>query len=340
MASKKIGVILLNTGSAASPHVPDVRVYLKQFLSDPRIIDLPAWQRWIIVNLFVLPFRPKKTGEAYEAIWTERGSPLIAFSEDFCAALQAKMPEAIVKIGMAYGAPSISKTLDELMAAGVERIIVVPMFPQYASATTGSVLECVYKHCAEQWNVPALSVLPPYYNDAGYLDAWHAVAAPALEAFRPDHVLLSYHGLPERQVKKCDPSGTHCLKQQDCCEQAVPANRMCYRHHCVQTSKALIHRLGLQEGKYSVAFQSRLGRDPWLSPATDETIERLAKQGVKRLAILSPAFVADCLETLEELGMQGKESFVEHGGEDLLLVPSLNAHPAWVNALHRLLVAI
>lgn len=340
MANKKTGVILLNTGSAASPHVPDVRVYLRQFLSDPRIIDLPAWQRWIIVNLFVLPFRPKKTGEAYEAIWTERGSPLLAFSEDFCVALQAVMPEAIVKIGMAYGAPSIAQSLDALMAAGVERIIVVPMFPQYASATTGSVVECVYKHCAKQWNVPAISVLPPYFDDAGYLDAWQEVATPALAGFQPDHVLLSYHGLPERQVKKCDPSGTHCLATPDCCAHEVPANRMCYRRHCMETSKALIHRLGLEEGKYSVAFQSRLGRDPWLSPATDETIVRLAKQGVKRLAILSPAFVADCLETLEELGMQGKESFLDHGGEDLLLVPSLNAHPTWVAALRALVARI
>lgn len=335
--SKKIGVILLNTGSAASPHVPDVRVYLKQFLSDPRIIDLPAWKRWIIVNCFVLPFRPKQTGEAYEAIWTERGSPLLAFSEDFRDALQAKMPEAVVKIGMAYGAPKIGDSLDELMAAGVERIVVVPMFPQYASATTGSVVECVYKHCAKQWNVPALSVLPPYFDDGAYLDAWKEVAGPALAAFKPDHVLLSYHGLPERQLKKCDPSGSHCLVKEHCCDVAVHANRMCYRRHCMETSKALVARLGLAEGAYSITFQSRLGRDPWLKPATDETIEALAKSGVKRLAIVSPAFVADCLETLEELGMQGKESFLEHGGEDFLLVPSLNAHPAWVDALHGLI---
>lgn len=337
---KKIGIILLNTGSAASPHVPDVRAYLKQFLSDPRIIDLPAWQRNLIVYCFILPFRPKKTGEAYEAIWTERGSPLVAFSEDLRDALQARMPEAIVKIGMAYGKPRIPDVLDELMAAGIDRILAVPMFPQYASATTGSVVECVYKHCAGKWNVPALSVLPPFFDDPGFIDAWHAVAAEGLDKFRPDHVLLSYHGLPERQVKKCDPSGSHCLQSPDCCERRVPANRMCYRHHCVETSKALIKRLGLEEGKYSITFQSRLGRDPWLTPATDETIVQLAKSGVKRLAVLSPAFVADCLETLEEIGIQAKESFLEHGGEDYLLLPSLNAHPAWVEALHRLLEEI
>lgn len=338
--SKKTGVILLNTGSAASPHVPDVREYLSQFLSDPRIIDLPAWQRWIIVNCFILPFRPKKTGEAYEAVWTDRGSPLIAFSEDFRDALQAQLPDHIVKIGMAYGTNRITASLDALMDAGVERIIVVPMFPQYASATTGSVLECVYKHCAGKWNVPSISVLPAFHDDPGFLEAWAEVAAPALADFKPDHVLLSYHGLPERQVKKCDPSGSHCLQKPDCCAHEVPANRMCYRRHCMETGKAIVQRLGLAEGQYSITFQSRLGRDPWLKPATDETIEELAKKGVKRLAILSPAFVADCLETLEEIGMQGKESFLEHGGHDFLLVPSLNAHPRWVSALKDLIAKI
>nr|AUN36995.1 ferrochelatase protoheme ferro-lyase [uncultured bacterium] len=317
--------------------MPEVREYLRQFLSDPRIIDLPGWQRSLIVNLFVLPFRPKKTGEAYEAIWTKRGSPLIAFSEDFRDALQTLMPDAIVKIGMAYGSPKIPDVLDELAAAGVERIIAVPMFPQYASATTGSVIECVYKHCAKKWNVPALSVLPPYFDDPGYLDAWKDVAAQALAEFRPDHVLLSYHGLPERQIKKCDPSGNHCLASAACCDVEVPANRMCYRRHCMVTSRALAERLGLGPEGHSVTFQSRLGRDPWLRPATDETIVALAKRGVKRLAVLSPAFVADCLETLEEIGIQARASFLEHGGEDFLLVPSLNANPAWVSALHSLI---
>jgi len=333
----RIGVVLLNTGSADSPKVPDVRAYLRQFLSDPRVIDLPGWKRWLIVNLFVLPFRPKKTGHAYEAIWTERGSPLISISEDFAAQLQARMPDALVVIGMAYGKPSIHTAIDRLLEAQVDRIVVVPMFPQYASATTGSVLECVYKHCAEKYNVPSVSVVPPYYNDPGYIEAWVANARPHLDAFQADHVILSYHGLPERQVRKGDPSGAHCLCRADCCETENANNRNCYRRHCLTTARELIARLGLEEGKYTIAFQSRLGRDPWLGPATDETIESLAQHGVKRLAILSPAFVADCLETLEELGMGGKESFLEHGGEDFLLVPSLNTNDAWVDALHTLI---
>ena len=334
---KKTGVLLANIGSAAKPEVPEVRAYLGQFLSDPRIIDIAAWKRKIIVNCFILPFRPKYTAEAYRAIWTERGSPLLAFSEDFRDALSEALPELEIQIGMAYGEPSLNGAFDALIAAQVDRILVVPMFPQYASATTGSVLDCVYRAAAKRWNVPSLTVLPPFYEDAGFLDAWKAVAEAPLAEFKPDHTILSYHGLPERQIRKSDPTGAHCLCKEDCCETRTVANQFCYRRQCMETSKALVDRLGLEEGKYTVAFQSRLGRDPWLKPATDTTIEALAKQGVKRLAVLSPAFTADCLETLEELGIQGKESFQEHGGEDLMLVPSLNAHPHWVEGMAALI---
>jgi ferrochelatase len=332
-----VGVLLVNTGSSSAPRVPETRAYLRQFLSDPRIIDIAAWKRWLLVNLIILPTRPKKTAHAYAAVWTDRGSPLIVFSEDFRDALAARLDGAHVAIGMAYGEPSIGRAIDELIAKGIDRLLVVPMFPQYASATTGSVLEFVYRHCGEKWNVPHITALPPYFEDPGFLEAWRQVAEPELEAFKPDYVLLSYHGLPERQILKCDPSGSHCLKSPDCCARAVPANRMCYRRHCMESSRRLVERLGLQEGQYKVTFQSRLGREPWLSPATDETIEELAKQGVKRLAVLSPAFTADCLETLEEIGMGGKETFLEHGGEAFHLVPSLNAHPAWVSAMENLL---
>lgn len=333
---KRVGVLLVNTGSSSAPRVPETRAYLRQFLSDPRIIDVPGWKRWIIVNCFILPFRPKRTAHAYEAVWTERGSPLIAISEDFRDALAQALPEAAVAIGMAYGKPSVGEGLDSLLGQQVERVIVVPMFPQYASATTGSVLEAVYTQAKEKWNVPALSALPPFHEDEGFLNAWQAVTRPALEAFRPDHVILSYHGLPERQILKSDPSGRHCLKSATCCDVRVPANHYCYRRQCMETGRALVGRLGLKAGEYSIAFQSRLGRDPWLSPATDQTITTLAKKGVKRLAVLSPAFVADCLETLEEIGIGGKENFLHHGGEDFLLVPSLNAHPEWVKALAAL----
>ena len=337
MKTLTTGILLINTGSSAAPEAAETREYLRQFLSDARIIDIAAWKRWIIVNCFILPFRPKQTAEAYKAIWTDRGSPLISISEDFAQALAEQLPDMPIEIGMAYGVPAIETGMDKLMARNVDRILIVPMFPQYASATTGAVMERSFKYAAKQWNVPFLSVLPPYYDDEGYLDAWKAVAADRLAAFNPDHVLLSYHGLPERQIYKGDASGVHCLKVNDCCSVENPANKNCYRRHCMVSSRAIIERLGLEEGKYSITFQSRLGRDPWLSPATDQTIVKLAESGVKRLAVLSPAFTADCLETLEEIGMQAKESFIEHGGEAFELIPSLNTHPEWVAAMAALI---
>lgn len=337
MKKHSTGILLINTGSSSAPETAETRVYLRQFLSDHRILDIPAWKRWIILNCFILPFRPKQTAEAYRAIWTDRGSPLIYISEDFAGELSKRFPEVRFEIGMAYGVPSIEEGLDKLMAQNLDRIIIVPMFPQYASATSGAVMERSFKHAAKQWNVPFLSVLPPYYDDEGYLDAWKAVAAERLEAFQPDHVLLSYHGLPERQILKGDKSGAHCLKHDDCCAVENDVNKNCYRRHCMVSSRALVERLGLKEGAYSITFQSRLGRDPWLSPATDQTIVDLAESGVKRLAVLSPAFTVDCLETLEEIGMEAKESFLEHGGEAFELIPSLNTHPKWVDAMVALI---
>lgn len=334
------GILLLNTGSSSAPETAETREYLRQFLSDPRIIDIAAWKRWIIVNCFILPFRPKQTAEAYKAIWTDRGSPLISISEDFAEALAKELPDMPIALGMAYGVPSIEDGIEELLEKDVDRIIVAPMFPQYASATTGAVMERCYRYAAKQWNVPFFSVLPPYYDDEGYLDAWREVAAERLEAFKPDHVILSYHGLPERQIEKGDPSGEHCLKVPDCCGVLNSANKHCYRRHCAVTARAIMERLGLTDENCTLTFQSRLGRDPWLTPATDETVERLAGEGVKRLAILSPAFTADCLETLEEIGMQAKESFLEHGGEAFELIPSLNTHPTWVRAMADLIRAV
>lgn len=330
---ERTGIILINTGSPDAPHVPETRRYLRQFLSDPRVIDITPIGRWFLLNFVILPFRPKESSEAYESVWTERGSPLIVNSEDFRDALRAEFPDTQVEIAMAYGKPSIPDTVKRMVAGGATRIVVVPMFPQYASATTGSVLECTYKTASELPNVPALVTVDPYYDDEGYLDAWAEVAGPELEAFRPDHVLMSFHGLPERQILKCDPTGSHCLQSPDCCDRYLEANPMCYRAHCLATSRGIAERLGLEPERFTLCFQSKLGRDPWLAPATDETIEEMARRGVKRLAVLSPAFVADCLETLEELGIRGKDDFVANGGEDFLLVPSLNAHPRWVAAM-------
>ncbi|MCF6284780.1 MAG: ferrochelatase [Candidatus Hydrogenedentes bacterium] len=340
MRKATTGVLLINTGSSSAPRTVETRAYLKQFLSDHRVIDIAAWKRWILVNCFILPFRPKYTAEAYKLIWTERGSPLLAISEDFAEALAKELLDMHIEIGMAYGDPSIEAGMDRLIEKGADRIIIAPMFPQYASATTGAVFERSFTHAAKKLNVPNIAALPPFYDDEGYLDAWQAVAEEKLAVFKPDHVLLSYHGLPERHIKNCDPSGSHCLVKDDCCDVLNDANKNCYRRHCTVTAQGLIPRLGLKEGNYSLTFQSRLGRDPWLTPATDQRIVALAKEGVKRLAVLSPAFTADCLETLEEIGMQAKESFIENGGEAFELIPSLNTHPQWVSAFAGIIKSV
>ncbi len=336
-APEKLGVLLVNTGSPDAPEVPETRRYLRQFLSDPRVIDIHPVARWLLVNLVILPTRPKASSHAYKSIWTKDGSPLLVNSRKFCDALRARLPHTVIEIGMAYGRPSIADGMNTLRDRGATRVLLAPMFPQYASATVGSVLEFAYKFAATKQNVPLLSVLPPFYEQPEFLDAWAALARPHLDTFKPDHIIVSYHGLPERQIFKADPTGAHCLRKSDCCDRYLDGNPMCYRAHCFATTKGIVSRLGLDAARYTVAFQSKLGRDPWLTPATDATVDRLAQSGCKRLAILSPAFVADCIETIEELGGQARESFEKNGGKDFLLVPSLNAEPAWADAFAAIL---
>ncbi|GMW03403.1 MAG: ferrochelatase [Candidatus Hydrogenedentota bacterium] len=337
---ERVGILLMNTGTTAAPRAAETRTYLREFLSDPRVLDINPISRWLILNLFILPFRPAKSAEAYEAVWTETGSPLLALSEKLLERLRQRMPEAAIEIGMRYGKPSITEAFDKLIAQDVDRILAVPLFPQYASAANGSVLEMVHRLAAEKWNVPPISTLPAFYLDEGFIDSWVAVSKPILDDFEADLVLMSYHGLPERQVKKSDPGGRHCLVKSGCCDRAVPENAYCYRHHCMETSRALAAKLGLANEQWQVSFQSRLGRDPWLKPPTDEVVPALPKQGVKRLAVLCPAFTVDCLETLEEIGIRAKEDFLGAGGEAFQLVPCLNDHPKWVNALANMLQQI
>jgi protoporphyrin/coproporphyrin ferrochelatase len=333
----KTGVLLANTGTTEAPKPAETRTYLREFLSDSRVLDTPAPIRWLVLNLFILPFRPKQSAEAYAEIWTPEGSPLLVITRELQRALEERMPEHVFAIGMRYGRPSLREALERLLGAGVERIVVAPLFPQYASAATGSVLERVFDLASERWNVPSLSCLPPFYAAEEFLDSWKAVAEPLLNEFQPDHVVLSYHGLPERHVKKSDTSGNHCLVKPDCCETIVAANQHCYRAQCFATSRGIMARLGLGADQCTTTFQSRLGRDPWLQPATDEVIPSLPGKGVKRLAVLCPAFTADCLETLEEIGIRAQESFLEAGGQAFQLVPCLNSHPAWADALAGML---
>jgi ferrochelatase len=317
-----------------------VRRYLREFLGDPRVLDVSPALRWLLLNLVILPFRPRRSAEAYAKVWTPGGSPLLVHGRGFEAALQTELGEGFrVVLAMRYRTPSIQVAFETFRAEGIDRVVVLPLFPQYASATTGSVLEESYRVAGRFWNTPHLRVVDPYYDHEGMIEAFREVGEPVLHDVRPDHVLFSFHGLPERQLRKSDDSGSHCLASEACCARIVTANRNCYRAQCFATARLLAARLDLPPGGWTVTFQSRLGRDPWIRPYTDETVVSLAKTGVRRIAAFSPAFVADCLETIEEIGMQARESFLDHGGEEFRLVPSLNAHPRWIETAASLVRA-
>ncbi len=336
----KRGLLLVNLGTPDAPEPGPVRRYLREFLSDPRVLDLSALGRWALLNLVILPVRPRRSAEAYRKIWTERGSPLLFHGQDLAAAVQARLGgERHVELAMRYGNPSLPHALTRLRTAGVEELTVFPLYPQYAASSTGSTLEQVFALAGSAWNVTPLRVVPPFYDHPGFLDAFADVARPVIAAARADHVLFSFHGLPERHMRKSDesaPGAAHCLASASCCDAIVDANRHCYRAQSYFTARALAERLGLTKPGYSVSFQSRLGSTPWVKPYTDRVLPELARSGVKRLAVMCPAFVADCLETLEEIGLRARDSFLQAGGESLTLVPSLNAHPRWVDAVVQL----
>ena len=332
--AQPIGVLLIQLGTPEAPEPGPVRRFLREFLGDPRVLDIPALPRRLLLEAVILPRRPRVAAAAYRAIWTSEGSPLLVHSRALAGALARELgPGFAVALGMRYGRPELAGALAELRAAGAERILVLPLFPQYAASSTGTAFARTLELAGASWDVPALELVAAFHGEPGFLAAWAAVAREPLAAFRPDHVLLSYHGLPERQIRKSDPTGGHCLAREDCCDTLGAANRRCYRAQCAATSRALAAALGLEAERWTMTFQSRLGRTPWIRPYTDEYLEALAARGHKRLAVLCPSFVADCLETLEEIAIRGRDQWRAAGGDELLLVPSLNAHPAWVAAL-------
>ena len=273
------GLLLLNLGTPDEPTTSAVRRYLREFLGDPRVIDINAVGRALLLNLVILPTRPAKSAEAYRSVWDAvRGSPLLYHSQDLAAGVAAKLGARWkVQLAMRYGNPSIPAGLAALEEAGVDRIVVLPLFPQYAASSTGSAVVRVMELAAERWTVPALDFVPPFFDDEGYVAAFVATARPALEAARPDHVMFSYHGLPERQVRKTDVTGAHCLASPSCCDTLKNPN--CYRAQCYATTRELATRLGITPDRYTVCFQSRLGRTPWIRPYTDVELDRLTKIG-------------------------------------------------------------
>ena len=330
---QKSGILLINLGSPDSPAVPDVRRYLREFLMDERVIDSPWPVRFALVNGLIIPRRAHQSSEAYASIWTREGSPLVVTSRNVSAALEKRL-NLPVRAAMRYQSPSIEEGISELSRAGVDELVVVPMFPHYAMSSYETAVEKVKTVARSQAARMKSKIVEPYFAHPAYIAALAASAGEYLRA-NIDHLLFSFHGLPERHLRKADKTGCHCLKVPNCCEVPSPAHNTCYRAQCFKTVKAFVKETGLPAGSYSVAFQSRLGRDPWLQPYTDAEIRRLAGQGVKRLAVICPAFVSDCLETLEEIGIRGREIFRNGGGEELVLVPCLNEHPAWVDALEQ-----
>ncbi len=334
----KKGVLLVNLGSPDSPNPKDVKKYLGEFLMDERVIDVPLWARTLLVKGIVLNTRPKASAKAYQKIWWEEGSPLIVLSER----LQDKLKTEVdfpVALAMRYGSMTIKKGLQELADQGVDEVFLIPLYPQFAMATTETIL--VLAEEVRQAHFPKMNIsnLPPFYNVPEYIDVLANSIKTHLEGKTYEHLLFSYHGVPERHIRKSDITKSHCTPSDKvdcfCCKTPSPAHEFCYKHQCKEVTRLVGEKLNLEEGSFSTSFQSRLGFDPWLQPYTDRTIERLGKEGVKNMAIVTPAFVSDCLETLEEIAMEGEEIFHEMGGKGFTTIPCLNDNDDWVALLGK-----
>ncbi|SHI34286.1 ferrochelatase [Cruoricaptor ignavus] len=329
----KKGILLVNLGSPKSTSVPDVKEYLDEFLMDEKVIDYRWFFRSLLVRGIILRKRPKKSAEAYKTVWTEQGSPLIIITEQIREKLQQRF-DVPVEIGMRYAEPSIENGIQKLVSQGVTNIVLFPLYPQYAMSTTETVVDKAEEVRKEKFPGVQISYVEPFYGRDIYIDC----LAESLREKLPeefDALQFSYHGVPERHLYKTDPTNT--CKIGDCChEESRPSHKFCYRHQCYKTTELVIEKLGIPKEKTIVSFQSRLGRDKWIEPYTDETLENLPKKGVKNLAICCPAFVSDCLETLEEISEEGRETFLHSGGKEFHYLPCLNDEERWIDVIETL----
>jgi len=323
-------VLLLNLGSPDTPSVPDVRRYLREFLWDERVLDVSAPLRWLVLNLFILPTRPKNSAEAYEKIWTKEGSPLVVTSKQVQTKVQKEVGEDTqVALAMRYGNPSVASVVKQLREKGASRVLIIPLYPHYAMSSYETVVVLAEQLLAKELPGVPVDTLPPFYNHPAYIQALAESMRPALaQGF--DKLLFSYHGIPYHHLQKSDPSHEHCLSRPDCCDGCHPAHATCYRHQCLRATELVTAHLGLRREQYEISFQSRLGRRPWLTPYTDFRLRDLPGEGVKRLLVACPSFVSDCLETLEEIAIRGKEIFMEAGGQSYEQIPCMNENPAWI----------
>lgn len=333
--TNKKGVLLMNLGSPDSTTVKDVRRYLNEFLMDEKVIDIPFLLRSLLVQGIIVPFRAPKSAEAYRKIWTSKGSPLVEFTKQLQQAVQLKFDEP-VEIGMRYGNPSPEVAFANLLKAvpDLEEVIVLPLYPHYAMSSYETAVEYAYKIHQKKGYPFKLTTIPPFYNNPDYITALAESIKSYLQA-EYDQILFSFHGIPERHIRKSDTTKSHCLQVTDCCNTNSAAHATCYRHQVFTTTKLVTTLLQIPESKYKISFQSRLGKG-WLQPFTDIRLEELPKEGVKKLLILCPAFVSDCLETLEEIAIRGKEIFLQAGGESYAMIPCMNTQPLWVNAIENM----
>jgi ferrochelatase len=335
----KKGVLLVNLGTPDSPEVSDVKKYLDQFLMDERVIDINAVKRTLLVKGIIVPFRSPKTSKLYKEIWDENGSPLLYYSRIQTGLLQEKLGDKYhVELAMRYQNPSILSALEKMKAGLVESIQVIPMFPQYASASTGSVIQSVMEIVSKWATVPPISFVNSFHDNELMIETF-ADNATKYNPASYDHILFSFHGLPERQLLKCDHTGHYCLKQEGCCDNFNDTNKFCYSAQGHHTASLIAAKLGIDRANYTVCFQSRLGKEPWVQPYTTDVLKRLAGEGKKRLLVFSPAFVADCLETLYEITVEYHEEFKALGGEHVQLVESLNENPKFIEALANMVLA-
>lgn len=330
----KKGVLLVNLGLPESPTPKDVKPYLDEFLMDKYVIDVPFLLRALLVRGIILRKRPEKSAEAYKKIWWDEGSPLIVLSKRLQAKIQ-KQVSVPVELAMRYGNPSIESGLQKLSDQGITEVLLFPLYPQYAMASTQTILVLAEKLRKEKFPHMNFTIIPAFYNQKDYIRDLSNSIKKHLEGFDYDHLLFSYHGIPERHIRKTDITKSHCKIDGSCCNTPSPAYQFCYRHQCFETTKQVVEFLGIEEGKYSQTFQSRLAGDKWLEPYTDIEINKMPEKGIKKLAVVTPAFVSDCLETLEEIAMEANHQFKEHGGEEFLAIPCLNDDDDWAKTLSR-----
>lgn len=328
------GVLLVNLGSPDSTSTKDVRTYLDEFLMDERVIDMAYWKRFLLVKGIILNTRPKKSAAAYKKIWWKEGSPLIVLSEQFTEKLKKKI-DVPVALGMRYGSMSIEKAISNLSSQGVTEIFMIPLYPHYAMSSYETVVVKAEEVIAASFPQIRLETFPVFYNNEDYIKAMTNNIKEQLKDINYDHILFSYHGIPERHIRISDTTNSHCKLDKSCCNKASEAHKTCYRHQCFETTKEIIKQLDMNGKTYSNSFQSRLLKDPWLKPYTDFELEAFPEKGIKNIAVITPAFVTDCLETLEEIAMEGKEQFLEAGGKEYFHVPCMNANDDWVDAVDK-----